>query len=895
MNHSRGTFLGRSARNLVLVFFFLSGASALTYEILWTRQLILVAGATTPAVSLVLAVFMGGLALGSWVFGRVADRSPHLLRWYAGLELGIGLFALLQPHFVSKLTPLYLHLLPGQAAHGPAVLFLRLLLAVVLLLIPTTLMGGTLPILLRFVARSRDRFGRDLGHLYAANLAGAMAGAALTGFMLVRILGLGGTLLWAVALNTGIAMLALLLSWSPETLATGAGDEADGSRPERLAPTGTPFLRGLLWGAVAASGFLTMGYEVVWTRMLVITFQSTVYSFTLILVVFLLGLSLGSLLFARIERRPDGLFDLSRCLLASALLSLALTPLVRHFPAWLTSASSRFGYSGTVQLAFTAVCSGLVMLLPTVFMGVVFPLASRLLIDRLDTAGRRIGTAYWVNTLGAIAGSLAAGFLLIPFLSVKGCLLALAVAQALLGFLLLGWGNRERLRFVWGTAAIVVLSLAGVVYSRSLPGPSPFDDFDSPIGMATLVEAHHDDPAGSVSVASRSDGVKMLRINGFLATTDAAQASYMPMMSHIPILLHGRAQHVLVICIGTGATAGSALLHSGVEVDAVDINPTVVSFLPHFARANHGLDHDPRAHIFVDDGRNFLMTTGRKYDVITMEPMPPNHAGVVNLYSREYYALAKERLNPGGLLVQWLPPHLVAGDEARGILRSVQDVFPETTLWIYSNTGLIVARKGAPIRIDLPALAHAYEDPALAGELARLHVPTPLSLVSLFALGPEGVRRFVGDTPPVTDDRPSLEFHIPRHSRALLLGGTYSQDFLEVMDRIYACRALETVPVDGLPAAALPDLQHSFRMQSYYQQGAIWMEAGVARAAERPFIEGLAQARTSTDRGQFLYFLALSALAQGQRSNAAALVARSLQEFPDNPGPLGLQRSMAAK
>lgn len=266
----------------------------------------------------------------------------------------------------------------------------------------------------------------------------------------------------------------------------------------------------------------------------------------------------------------------------------------------------------------------------------------------------------------------------------------------------------------------------------------------------------------------------------------------MPMMTHIPMLLHPDPHRLLVICFGTGATAGSGLLHSDTSVDVVDINPAVFEFAPYFEKANHGVARDPRARLVLDDGRNFLLTTTERYDVITAEPMPPRFAGVINLYSKEYYQLARERLRPGGFVVQWLPVHLITFDEALRILKTMQDVFPETTLWLHSNTGVIVSRRDFPIGIDLGLLRRGYDHGALRDDLVRLGLPTPSSFATMHALGPEAMRVATAPVGAITDDHPSLEFHRIRSGLGLYRGplGFEEARSMELIQRLRA----ETAP-----------------------------------------------------------------------------------------------------
>jgi len=847
-------------RNWVCALFMGSGASALAYEIIWTRQLTLLAGATTPAVSAVLAVFMGGTALGAWLFGKVADRGRHLLVYYAGLELGIGAFALGQPWLLHALGRAYVASVPHSGQGPLALLGVRLALATALLLVPTTLMGGTLPLLVRFVARGDAAFGRDLGLLYFVNLVGALFGCAATGLWLIRFLGMQGTLNLAILVNTAVGLGAMLLS-----RVKGAGPEPEAivRQPERAATV--PSGRNLVWAAVALSGFLTMGYEVAWTRILVFIFGSTIYSFTLILTVFLLGLALGSLAFAALERRLDLMALLAWSQILAAAAALALTPVAARIPGWNTHWGARLGYTGSLQLLVTFLGSALVMLLPATLMGMVFPLGMRLLVDDFGRAGRRIGSALAVNTTGAILGSLLVGYLVIPGLTLKGCLLALAILQASIGLLIPGPSK------AWKILATGVAGAAAAAFLLQLPGPIPFDLQGFVQGPAMAVVAARDDVTASVAVVRTTGGVLSLRINGFEASTDGERAAYMPMMSHLPILLwkpSGPAgPRVLVICFGTGSTAGAALQHPGATVDAVELNRSVLEFAPKFAAVNHRVFADPRARLIQDDGRHFLETTREAYDIITAEPMPPTQAGVVNLYSKEYYALAKARLNPGGLLVQWLPFHLVTRPEAGAILRTVQEVFPETTLWLHSGQGLIVASKDAPVAVPWPDLVKAYQEPPLAQALAALRLPLPQDLLQLHALGPRTVREYCRGASVITDDRPSLEFHPPRHLKVLLRGSFTLDNAVSILD-VYRLRLSDDVPVAGLAAQGQAAAHQTRMAETALVSGNVWLTMGRPDQAMPFYRYGIARAEAPADRAPLLLQMARACDLQGDRQGA---------------------------
>jgi predicted membrane-bound spermidine synthase len=803
-----------------LLFFFASGACALVYQVVWVRRLLLIVGTTTGAVSTVLAVFMAGLGLGAWLFGSAADRSRAPLRLYAFLELGIGLYALLLPGLIAVSTPAYV----GVARHltdEPALLLLvRVVLGFLLLLVPTVLMGGTLPVLVRYVGRSLDRFGAALGILYGANLAGGVAGSLAAGFVLIPALGVQAASLAAVTANLAVGVAALAVAARARSAAAGDSRESLPGRADPAAPAAAPAAipdaaRPLVWTAVFLSGLLSMAFEVLWSRILVFSLGSTVYAFTLILATFLTGLALGSRLAVATGRRHHPLLVLGVALVAAGIAAMVMAPISTRSEAVIVALSSRFGWTGDVFLAATALCAALVVLMPATLMGLVLPLGMQLLVDDLAWAGRRVGSAYLANTVGCVLGSLLAGFALIPLLGLTRALLVLAGVQVALGcaFLLRAEVARERRRPLLALSGALVI--AGVVVASALlRGPNPFDPALAASGNgAPVVEAHRDAIGSSVSVVTYPGGDRTLRIDGFEASSNKAEAAYMPMMTHIPMLLHPDPRRLLVVCFGTGATAGAGLLYPGVSIDVVDINRTVFDVAPYFAATNHGVARDPRARLVVDDGRNFLLTARQRYDVITSEPMPPHQAGVVNLYSREYYLLARERLERGGLIVQWLPIHLLTVDESLRILKTVQDVFPETTLWLHGHTGIIVARRDVPIQIDLARVAVAFAPGPLRADLGRLGLETPLDFALLAVMGPDEIRAATSTVRPVTDDHPSLEFHRFRHPLQEYRG-PFNLEQARMMSIIYRQPTDQVVPVAGATAAQVAALAAWRKMEN---------------------------------------------------------------------------------
>lgn len=791
---------------------FASGACALVYQVVWVRQLLLVVGSTAAAVTTVLSVFMAGLGFGAWLFGSAADRSRAPLKMYGYLELGIGLYALVLPALIAASMPPYVQLARHLAGEPELLLPLRVALGFLLLLVPTVLMGGTLPVLIRHVSRSLEGFGADFGVLYGANLAGGVVGSLAAGFVLIRVFGVQGASTAAATGNIVVALAALILAARTGGAGVGARAGVAEARKRTEIPDG---MRPLVWTTVFLSGLLSMAFEILWTRILVFPLGSTVYAFTVILATFLAGLALGSRLFVALEGRARPLDTLAVALLAAGVAALMLAPVSTRSRTVIVALSSWLGWTGDVFLAGTAICTALVVLVPATLMGLALPLVTRLLVDDLALAGGRVGAVYLVNTVGCVLGSVLTGFALIPLLGLKGTLLLLAGIQlALGGAFLLGAEpvSVRSLRRLVPAGAFVVIGF--VAASQLLRGANPFDPALQSRGEdAPAVAAHHDGIGASVSVLRYPGAATTLRIDGFEAASNRVMAGYMPMMTHIPMLLHPDPRRLLVICFGTGSTAGAGLLHAGARIDVVDINRTVFGFAPHFVAVNHGVARDPRARLVVDDGRNFLLTTAERYDVITAEPMPPHHAGVVNLYSKEYYELARARLAAGGLVVQWLPMHQLTRDESLQILRTVQDVFPETTLWLHSDTGIVVARRDGPVRIDLARVARALESGPLRDELDELGVRTPIDFARLHALGPDEIRAVTSSATAVTDDRPSLEFHRPRHVLEEF-HGPYTVEQARMMDVIWRLRGDSMAPLADAPPSLAAEIAELRRVTS---------------------------------------------------------------------------------
>ncbi|MBK8479951.1 MAG: fused MFS/spermidine synthase [Proteobacteria bacterium] len=703
----------------------LTGAASLIYQVVWSRQLTLVLGSTSRAIALVLGTFMLGLALGAWLIGRIGDRVARPLRLFGWLELGAAATALGVTAAAPWLPRLHERLPYGAVAT----------LALLLLLLPTALMGATLPTILAYVDRAQrdpERTRQAVSPLYAANTLGAVLGALAAGFLLIGALGFWASACVAAALELLVGLTAIALDRPVAAL----------PREARAWPAAPAAL------ALFVSGFATLSYEIVFTRLLLQGFLGTAFAFTIILAAFLAGLALGAALTPKTASATTTPLGVATAL--SALLAMVLVPLVVLTPELVELIRGRDVRFGMRLLTFSGLASALLGA-PAVVWGMVFPLAARSLVCS-GRAAATFGGAYWINTLGGLGGSLVTGFLLLPLVGARGALLAVAAVQGLVGAWLVA---RERR---WPVAAVALgITLVGVV----LAWPPRVG---AQLGVGTPVPSHlvgreqqqrvlcyrEGEAATTMVLQHVVTRQRALVLDGFGTAADGPGTGYMRMMGHLPLLLHPRPRRALVICLGTGATARAAASWRGVALDVAEINPDVLACSPHFTPANATLM--PRVHLA--DGRTFLQRSRQRYDVITLEPMPPHFAGAVNLYSREYYELAARRLSAKGLIAQWVPLHLLAPQDGRQILATLQAVFPATYLFIMPGdwTGIALgARQPLELaRLDarLPHAPQALLELGLSAERLRAAI----------VLDPEGVRRYARGAALITDDRPRLEY-----------------------------------------------------------------------------------------------------------------------------------------
>lgn len=730
-----------------------SGAAALIYQVLWIKQLSLVVGVEVQAVTIGVSAFFAGLAVGGWLFGRLADRSAHPLRLYAGLEISTLVLALAGTFGLS-------HAAAPFAALQDQIGVFSWALPFALVGLPAILMGGTLPVLMRALSPKANHVGRAGARLYAANTAGAIAGTLATSFLLIPMLGIQGSACAAAMLNAAAALLAFILARGGRARAVALAPSADIATQPTAAPARRTRLALVIY---AVAGGVALGYEVVWSQTIVQFISTRSFAFSVVLATYLLGLALGSALVSRrVERVRDPWGAFALLITAAGLVALLeIAALGSWLPQWQSQASHAvLDATGSLLAAMCArfaVASLCIVFVPTLLLGAAFPFALRLGVSS-EHLGRDVGAVVALNTAGGIAGTLIAGFALVPGLGLVHTLAALALAASALGLLAMLRGQAVLRVARWGVPVLAIISVAAAILT-------PSDR------LATLLAQAHggnlgyyeESAAGTVAVVEQSSGenhFKRLYIQGVSNSGDAMTSlRYMRLQTLLPLLIHrDLPRSALVIGLGTGITSGALSTWPGLQRRVVaELLPAVVHASPQF-HGNYGVSTDPRVEIRVRDGRHELLRSTERYDLITLEPPPPSTAGVVNLYSTDFYRLAASRLESGGLVAQWLPLATQNEEDTRSLIKSFVQVFPYATLWTTELHEMMLVGSMQPIELDVPRIRARFDQPGVAKALREVGIASPAALLATWVTDRAALEYYAADARLVTDDQPRIEY-----------------------------------------------------------------------------------------------------------------------------------------
>jgi spermidine synthase len=840
-------------RGPFLFLFAVSGAAALIYEVVWTRLLTLQMGHGIAAASTVLAAFMGGLAVGAAVAGHRGGRlSPQrALAIYASLELAIAVLALLLPVALTAVRPVLVSAYAdGQG--GTTFALLRLVTSVLLLAAPAAAMGATFPIASRWMVRGAASAAQDAGGLYAANTLGAAAGAVLAGFVLIPALGLSGATWVGVALNITAAAGAYAIARGAAPLANSTNEnprsEGEGFSPRRAtaargkadakasalpkSPEGWPWLAALSLGA---SGFASLTLQVVWTRLLVQILGPTTYAFSIVVAIFIIGLAagaaVGAWLVSRVRNAASGL---AIGMLISAGLSLAAAASVDWALLTMAEIVARPDYQfADVLVREVLLVTGL--LLPmTIAFGTAFPFAVALAAGRDEAVTESLGRIYAVNTVGAIAGALLAGFVLVPEIGLHLTIRVVAAIVGVAAVATLALAGRGRGRLAGFALAVSVL-VAGVAlppwdrlllssgaykYAAAMRGPS----LETSLAAGELL-SYREGSTGTVAVR-RLAGTVSLAIDGKVDASNAGDMLTQRLLAHVPLLLHPSPKRVAILGLGSGVTLGSALTHPIDAATVLEISPEVVEASRFFEAENHKALADPRTRLVVGDGRTHLMLGRELYDVIVSEPSNPWMAGIASLFTREFFEGAKARLAPGGVLCQWAHTYDISRDDLRSIVATFLTAFPDGTMWLVGDADVLLVGSTGPMDDRIAGIAGAWSRPGVADDLASIGAREPYAITSLFVAQGPALKAWANGAPLQTDDRSRLEFSGPRN----IFGASRDDNATTLRD------LAGSSPRPAAVAAA----ERSATAANYRNRGLMFLQSDAHRPAYDDFTRALA-------------------------------------------------------
>ncbi len=763
----------------LLVCFFLSGATGLVYEVIWTRMAGLVFGNTVYAVTTVLAAFFSGLALGSYLLGPVADRAKGHVHLYGLMEIGIGLYGLCTPLLFGLVETIYLSAYQAGRENLLVFTLFQFLLVFVILVAPTTLMGGTLPVLSRYFVRGEREIGYGVGAIYALNTAGAVVGTIGAGFFLLPVMGVGDAIWLAATLNLGIGLLSLAFSRrlpafegkghppSPPPLGYGQRVQMGGVHLRLIVVVPLMF---------AISGGASMIYEIAWTRALALVVGSSVYAFTTMLATFLVGLAGGSYAFScffrdRDELGPRSFGWLEICI---GLSSLLILPLFDQLPNLFLQMAGlvKFSFGGMQVVQFGM--SFLVMIIPTLLIGATFPCVVKICTRAIHQLGGNIGTLYALNTCGSIIGSFVGGFFLIPWMGTQRALTLAAVLNLAIGAILVSVSWMEER--AWRARIVAAMACGAIVLAFLIPR---WDSELMASGVAIYGQSYLARQQGLKDFTKKWDVLffeeglnaaisvhqfgkrRILKTNG---KTDAGNDRDMHtqlMLGHLPLLLHPDPKEALVIGLGSGVTAGAVAQHPVRAIEVVEIEPAVVEAASFFVTENENVLDDARLKVVIGDGRNFLLSTSQAYDVIISEPSNPWIAGVASLFTLEFYRAARARLRPGGVMCQWIHTYGIRPYDLRMVIKTFQMVFPHTTIWQTARRDLLLIGTAETLVVDLMRWREAAALPGVMEDLRTVGFGSAEAVLADSFLGEEDARLFAQNAALNTDDRPLLEFSAP--------------------------------------------------------------------------------------------------------------------------------------
>ena len=830
---------------------FASGMATLVYELIWFRYLTLVFGATLYALSAVLCAFMLGLAGGAWGMGRIlakGDGSKRLILWYGIFEGLIGLYALSFPLGLELLEKIYPLVLPSDGQAGLMVHIMEFLLGTFLMLPATLLMGATLPLVSCWaVGNEKRQVFSKISLLYGWNTLGAVFGCLFTQFFAIQLWGVQGAIWFGVLLNAMVFLACFVcgrIFYQVDQQHISAKKENNNS----VADEDIGNINLLVFVMFAYSGMASLSSEILWTRILVFPMGTTLFSFALILATFLSGIAFGSLVARRLLGESNWILKFILIEISIGLVCIGILPLLENLTEW-TSLTDRFFYSienspeKTLFIRFLFAFG--LMFLPTFGFGLLFPLANHIYSFRLQAVSKAIGNVYSINTLGGVLGTILTPFVFIPLFGIRLSIYLIYAVLILFGVFVLAKYRKQNPVLILAVVLVVLIVGKTIFVPQIETGESGVHnlarlEINVPEDRVKLLDYKEGEFSTISVVEDTESGARTIYLDGFSTATVSRSFSgsaYMQAMGFVPMVLHPEPKNVLVIGFGTGNTLGIASLFSNANVHGVEIDKNVLKFSKWFSDWNHDVLKRSNTKMFIQDGRAFLRWSKTRYDVIVMEPMSPLQAGVVNLYSKEFYELALNHLKEDGILVQWLPLHLVGREDARSITQTFKNVFPESSVWNSFLTRIVLLiGSREKINIDKNLFVTKLNNPELKKVAEEIKVMSFLDFADFFITDANHLSAFLENSGEISDDRPILEFS----TVSLLPPLKWETD--EVFLNMLRHRINQKPPVTGMTLQEREAFDRNFKLRTAQRLAVFsrrYQGPGAEAFARRNYFSGL--------------------------------------------------------
>jgi len=748
---------------IVTYLFFISGLTSLIYQIYWQKKIFTLLGSDIYATSMNLSAFMLGLSLGSYLIGIFVDNIKYRIVIYGLIEILIGVFALQFDIIISRLTP-FLHntynlFFLSNPLYYHSIKFILLFL---ILLIPTMLMGATLPLLIRELTPNINLLGTITANLYSLNTLGAMFGVFFSGFFLIYHFGMEMTLWIAVTLNLLVGLFAILLYGFKSQLSELKLEEP--SIDENNNKTNFNDVNFNIPLSTFIIGFSILSMEVIWTRIQVQYFSATVHSFSIMLFFVLLGLYWGSTLSKKfIDKRKD-LTDIFTYLILAMGIAISFTGLLLYilpslYIKFVFSLNSIFNNKDSwflITIISKSICASLFILFPCIISGILFPIAVKISSNSNQSIGKTTSVVYYWNTIGSVLGPLTTAFILIPLLNIKGAFFAISLFIILTGTLL----NFKQTK-LYTAFDIIPIVIFITIISISYLLPDKIVSNYSIIAKETELIYHEEGNAQTISLLKNDKNQTIFLIDGNVeADNSPTQLRHFILKGHLPLLLHPQPDNVLVIGLGMGITLNAIENNPAVKtIDLVELSPQVVKAQEYLININNDVLNNEKLNLIIDDGRNFLSATTKKYDMITVDPIHPRISGVGTLYTHEFYEQVSEHLNHNGIYIQWIPSYQMSPHSFKMAVNTFKTTFPHSILWYVKGHVLLLGKKNNII-IDYDIMKKNFYN--ISSDMKRINIRNTEELLSLVAMTPDYLNLYTeGFNMQNNDNNLYLEYHVP--------------------------------------------------------------------------------------------------------------------------------------